>query len=807
MNNLEIFNSDMNIENESILQENYKKKFNILTEINFNFDKFQLFSFKSIDNGNNILVSAPTSSGKTMVAEYAIISNLSQNKKIIYTSPIKSLSNEKYKEFKDKNLCEVGLLTGDNKINVDSQLVIMTAEILRNSLYKNSIEQIDCVIMDEVHFINDPDRGKIWEETIIMLQQSVQIIMLSATINNVENFANWIKSIREKKLSLVKSNKRIVPLSYYIYTENELHKISDSTDTFNDKIFFEAKTRYEKIQKERKLHHKSNLDPSYFDKIVKFLIKNDLLQCIFFSFSRNNCEKYASSIQSILSGEESAIAVNMFDNLMRNHTKEYEILPQYIKIKELIAKGICYHHSGIIPILKEVIEIIFRNGFIKVLFATETFAVGVNMPTRTVIFTELTKPDNLSKRFLNTAEFKQMSGRAGRRGKDVHGNVILLPYYGYPELSDLKKVMLQSMPSITSKFNIDYYYVLKSISINSEIFTKSLLQTEQNQSINSELLLLQEYKTKLENMISSYNLLDISDNEKELIKKEYELENKQNEYKQNEYKQNEYKNININIILPKNLQKELKTLKNKNNRQNYNKYVDIKNMEHNLELCEDKIKNIDTYCSYTKQCIIDILIKNNYIICDKLGLYKLDLYKLDLYKLDLFGLISIDCNECNGILLTEMIRYKIFDNLETIADIICILSIFASYKNEKSAKFNKYYGEHFKYIKSITENWINDEIKTQIIINKDFWEITDGYIDVTYEWVNGADIGIIMNYLNEMEEYEGNFVKNMLKIYNICVNFKKMCELLNRMDLVIKMEDIDKKILRDIVNVNSLYLS
>ena len=363
---MEIFDNNNLIENESELQETYKKDFKILDE-NFRFDKFQLFSFKAISEDCNVLVSAPTSSGKTMVGEYAIISHLNKNHKIIYTSPIKSLSNEKYKEFKDKNFCDVGLRTGDNKINVDSNLVIMTAEILRNSLYKSEFDKIDLVIMDEVHFINDPDRGKIWEETIIMLPQSVQLIMLSATINNVEAFAHWISSVREKKMCLVKSNKRIVPLSYYIYTENQLHKISDSTDTFDDKAFFESKRTYEKIQKERKLNHKSELDPSYFDKIVKFLIKNDLLQTIFFSFSRNNCEKYSKSIQSILTPEESANAINMFDFLLRNNKKDYEILPQYIQIKKLIEKGVCFHHSGIIPILKEVIEIIFRNGFIKVL--------------------------------------------------------------------------------------------------------------------------------------------------------------------------------------------------------------------------------------------------------------------------------------------------------------------------------------------------------------------------------------------------------------------------------------------------------
>ena len=786
--NLDIFHNDIIIENESETQTLYKTSFNI-SDMNFKFDKFQLFSFKAIDDNNNVLVSAPTSSGKTMVGEYAIISQLQKNNKIIYTSPIKSLSNEKYKEFKDKNFCEVGLLTGDNKINVDAQLVIMTAEILRNSLYKSEIPEIGCVIMDEVHFINDPDRGKIWEETIIMLPQSVQLIMLSATINNVENFAKWISEIREKKLSHVKSNKRIVPLSYYMYVD-ELFKISDSTDMFDDKIFFDSRTKYDKMQKERKLHHKSDLDPSYFNKVVKFLIKHDLLQAIFFSFSRNNCEKYAKSIQSILTAEESASAINMFDNLLRNNKKEYETLPQYIQIRNLIEKGVCFHHSGIIPILKEVIEIIFRNGFIKVLFATETFAVGVNMPTRTVVFTELTKPDNLSKRFLNTAEFKQMSGRAGRRGKDIHGNVILLPYYGFPELSDLKSVMLQSMPSITSKFQIDYYYVLKTISINSEIYTKSLLNTEQNKSIISEMKILNDYKSELVKLNINFNIIE---NDLESIVKEYELETKQNEY------------IDMKVLLPKNLQKELKTLKTKNNRELYNQYIDIQNMENLIKITENKIQNMSSYCDYMKEQLIKILLENNYIIKLSQNSQLNNNSKLN-YNLDIHGLAVININECNGILLIEMIKNNIFDNLETTQDIICILSIFASYSGENSSKFNKYYGNIYKQIESIKEKYNNDEQKYGVTINKDFWETTDGYVDITYEWANGADMGVILGYLHDMNEYEGNFVKNMLKIYNICINFKKMCELLNKNDIIMKMEDLDKRMLRDIVNVNSLYL-
>ena len=166
----------------------------------------------------------------------------------------------------------------------------------------------------------------------------------------------------------------------------------------------------------------------------------------------------------------------------------------------------------------------------------------------------------------------------------------------------------------------------------------------------------------------------------------------------------------------------------------------------------------------------------------------------------------INCNECNGILLIEMLRNNIFDELES-NDIICLLSIFASYKNENSNKFNKYYSHIYDFVCNIKDRWMKIENKLGLYISEEFWEITDGYIDVTYEWANNSDMSVILGYLHEMNEYEGNFIKNMLKIYNVCVCFKKLCELLNKVNILIKLEDLDKKILRNIVNVNSLYLN
>jgi superfamily II RNA helicase len=775
---MNIYDLSSVLNNEDELQQKYKSAFQIDKD-DFKFDKFQLISFREIDSLYNVLVSAPTSSGKTAVAEYGLISTIKKGKKVIYTSPIKSLSNEKYKEFKDRDICSVGLLTGDNKINVDADCVIMTAEILRNSLYKKDqlSDDIGCVIMDEVHFINDPDRGKIWEETIIMLPQHVQIIMLSATINNVEQFAKWIHSVRENNLSLIKSSRRIVPLNYYIYS-NELYKILDNNDTFDDLTYFESRRKYEKIKKDRLQNHKSPVDPSYFDKIVKFLIKNDLLQAIFFSFSRLNCEKYANTISPILTSEESTNAINMFDFLMRKYHKDYEFIPQYIQVRNLIQKGICFHHSGLIPIIKEIIEILFRDGFIKVLFATETFAVGVNMPTRTVVFTELTKPTNMTKRFLNTAEFKQISGRAGRRGKDVIGHVILLPYYEFPELQDLKSVMLQSMPSITSKFSIDYYYSLKTIDMKENIYDKSLLNSEQLDNILSD----QDNLNKLTGILNEYKTFSESDISN--FEKQYKLDN--------------FNSQNTFLKLSKSQEKELKILK-LNNQDDYKLYFEKNTLVKKINSLKKQIDDTKLYCNNIHNIVTNILIDEGYIK-----------FKDSDMILDAFGVAVIQCNECNGILITEMIKNNIFDNMDG-NDIIAFLSIFASYKNNGFK--SEYYVNEYKKVLEIIDKWTSYETLHQMnICSEEFWEITNGYIDIVYDWItldidDNKNMGQIITQLQNMNEYEGNFVKNMLKIYNVCVCVKAIFELLNKPDLVIKLDNLDQKILKNIVNVNSLYLN
>ena len=758
-------------------------------EFNFECDKFQMLAFNAIERGNNILVTAPTSSGKTLCAEYAIAYHKKHNNRIIYTSPIKSLSNEKYKDFREnKPDLSIGLLTGDNKINPDADLLIVTAEILRNALYqtdkvymenqtKTLLQDVKCVIMDEVNFINDADRGKIWEETIILLDDSVQLILLSATINRVNEFASWIGSIKEKKLSLIPTNKRIIPLEHYFYLDNELHKILDNQDIFDDKTYFESKKIYDKIAKERKY----KIDYTLINRLINYLQNKNLLQAIFFSFSRKKCEDFTKQIQgSLLDVEDQREVLRVFDYHMRPYVKIYENTPQYVDIRKLLEKGVCYHHSGLIPIFKEIIEIIFKLGLIKVLFATETFAVGVNMPTRTIVFTELIKTTNINKRFLNTAEYKQMSGRAGRRGKDTKGTVIILPLYDFPDLLELKNVMVKTMPHIDSKFKIDYEYCLKnlkSIKTNSyDTFNKSLLNSGHINNLNQ----YQQELLEQEHIIINHEFNKHINNMDDCIK----LDKMTNQ------------NISgFNIKLNQKDRKLLQQLKNIVSTDILNLYQDYQKQKNKLDDINNNIKYITNYIIETTDVFYKILLNNNYILKD------------DNFILTTKGTCAANINECNGIIITEIIFSGLLDNLDT-KQIIALMSIFLNPpRTQEDYNYNSYnLTKEYKEIKKIIEKITIEENNYNIFLTE-YWYIDDSYIDIVLMWCNNKPLSDIIVYLYEMGEYEGNFVRNMLKLNNIINNIVTVGTIINDIKIVDKLKDASSLILKDIVNVNSLYLN
>ena len=411
---------------------------------NFELDIFQKISLCALERDESVLVSAHTSSGKTVVAEYAIAMSLRDNQRVVYTSPIKALSNQKYRELLEE-FTDVGLMTGDVTINPGASCLVMTTEILRNMLYRGSevIREIHWIIFDEIHYMRDRERGVVWEETIILLPSHVRMIFLSATIPNALEFAEWISYIQKQVVHVVYTEKRITPLVHYFKTD-KLYTIKDSE--FHKNEFYKAM----KTVKKGRINERNIIS----------VIRDVSLPAVIFSFRRKDCEYFAIRlIDDYLNDEEKEAVNTVFRNAIDSLRKEDRELPIINNILPLLLRGIGIHHSGLLPIIKEIVEILFQEGLLKVLFATETFSIGLNMPAKSVIFTSLKKFDGVKTRHLTSAEYIQMSGRAGRRGIDEKGIVVSLlsDVMTYAELKDLFSC---SKDNLISAFRLTYNMIL-----------------------------------------------------------------------------------------------------------------------------------------------------------------------------------------------------------------------------------------------------------------------------------------------------------------------------------------------------------
>ena len=522
-----------------------------LEDFGFELSNFQKISIKTINEGNHVLVTAHTGSGKTLPAEYAIKYFNKLGKKVIYTAPIKALSNQKYYEFSKKfpNI-SFGILTGDVKFNPEADVLIMTTEILRNTLFMKRLNdttnldfemdietELGCVVFDEVHYINDADRGKVWEETIMMLPSKIQMVMLSATIDKPERFALWVENVKKtteysKKVVLTGTNERVVPLAHYLYfmTQSkyetkdpallkilmnncnhlELFKGWDGEKNINyrDNIIND-------IRKVESYHYKNKIRITkihVLNNLVKILNQKKMLPAICFVFSRAQCHIFANAIQlNLLQDDEGK--TSLVENECRNiisklpNYKEYITLPEFCDVVKLLEKGIAVHHSGVAPVLREMIEIMFSKGYIKLLFATETFAVGINMPTKTVIFTGVSKYSNNGMRMLHSHEYTQMAGRAGRRGLDKIGHIVhCCNLFDIPLDVDYKDMMNGRPQQLVSKFKISYNIILNLISeyitLSCDEITDKIInyisKSMMNGELENEIQTVKQNITKLE---------------------------------------------------------------------------------------------------------------------------------------------------------------------------------------------------------------------------------------------------------------------------------------------------------------------
>ncbi|MBS3116781.1 DEAD/DEAH box helicase [Candidatus Woesearchaeota archaeon] len=425
----------------------------------FTLDPFQEEAIQAIENNESVVVSAPTGSGKTLIADYIIHKHRNDNQRIIYTAPIKALSNQKYKDFsKDYGEQMVGLMTGDFVINPHAKVLIMTTEIYRNMAISGDeeVKNISYVIFDEIHYINDIERGYVWEESVIYSSLNVRFLCLSATIPNAEEFSRWISAIKKHTVRTVTSTERHVPLEHWFYdyelgiTSAEKIKKAMEIPHYDQVMGKRKKRKWERVP-----------EPNHIELIKSLGLEK--LPCFFFTFSRRDCQNKAKELARQNFFPKERPALEFFLHKVHQAPSDVHKLTSVNILKETLTQGIAFHHAGLLPVVKETIEELFAQGLIRVLYTTETFAVGINMPAKTVCFNALRKYDGLNFRPLNTKEYFQIAGRAGRRGIDDKGYVVSMifrPTFNYHEV---KRITSKDIEPIRSQFRLSVNTVLNLI--------------------------------------------------------------------------------------------------------------------------------------------------------------------------------------------------------------------------------------------------------------------------------------------------------------------------------------------------------
>ncbi|MBI3307598.1 MAG: DEAD/DEAH box helicase [Candidatus Omnitrophica bacterium] len=426
----------------------------------FKLDPFQQEAIQWIEKEHSVLISAPTGSGKTVIAEAAIEKALSRGEQVIYTAPIKALSNQKYRDFRARFGDEkVGILTGDVSINPEAPIVIMTTEIYRNSLFENHerILKTGWVIFDEIHYLDDPERGTVWEEAILFTPAEIRILALSATVPNVQQLAEWIRNVHERPIAVVEESRRPVPLHFLFQCQGKIYE--------NLKVLrregYENRGVWRLARRDR---HRGmrlpRIKPNRLDQILTHLVQKERLPAIYFVFGRRRAEFLASeALQfNFLNDSERLEILKVFDTL----TERYDLVSEASaeELRPLVERGIAYHHAGMLPTLKEVVEQLFTSRLIKVIFTTETFALGINMPARSVLFDELEKFYGTGFRILTSRDFYQMAGRAGRRSLDPEGHVYLRVNPQNIPFSELERILYGKPEPIRSQWNTTYATLL-----------------------------------------------------------------------------------------------------------------------------------------------------------------------------------------------------------------------------------------------------------------------------------------------------------------------------------------------------------
>lgn len=438
----------------------------IIARYDFALDQFQLDALDALDRGDSVLVAAPTGSGKTLIAEYAIEAARQQGQRAFYTAPIKALSNQKFNDLvAHYGKSDVGLLTGDNSINTNAPIVVMTTEVLRNMIYARSdaLNRLGVVVLDEVHFLQDAYRGPVWEEVIIHLDPNVQLVCLSATVSNATEVTEWLSTVRGRTVPIVEEKRPVELINHFVVGDSANRKISMFETIANGQANPEvSKLEQHATESAQRSNYRSGRQPQNRQdrrskpaakrsrlftpsrvEIADLLQQQDLLPAIIFIFSRNQCDEGAESCVRagirLTTPEQRTEISEIIDSRVTNFSDDDLAALGFSKFANQLESGIGAHHAGLVPAFKEIVEECFIRGLVRLIFATETLAVGLNMPARAVVIDKLTKFTGENHQPLKASEYTQLTGRAGRRGIDTVGHALVLysPFIGFDQVAAL----------------------------------------------------------------------------------------------------------------------------------------------------------------------------------------------------------------------------------------------------------------------------------------------------------------------------------------------------------------------------------
>ena len=819
----------------------------------FPLSAFQKFAIEAIVEGHHSLSCVPTGSGKTMPALFAIDFFTGKGKKVIYTSPIKALSNQKYYEFTKKFPgISIGLLTGDIKINPEADVLIMTAEILQNTLYRKKQKNDDsmnltssgsllmfdmdfdnelgCVVQDEIHMINDAERGHVWESIILLLPKHIQMVMLSATLDRPEKFAYWIENRgnivselsefeNKKEVYLATSSFRHVPLTHYSFittnngiykainkdktleneireTVNKLHVLQSPTGEFNQSNYYKVKKMLALFEQKQVCVRR----PHVLNQVCKYMVENNMLPAVCFILSRRQIEVAAQEITVPLLEDDSKVSYIVrreCEQILRaklSNYQEYLELKEYLNMVALLEKGIAIHHSGVMPILREIVEILFEKGYIKVLFATETFSVGLNMPIKTAIFTDVKKFDGSGMRMLYPHEYNQASGRAGRRGLDTVGHVIHLSnLFRNIELAEYR-VMMQGKPqTLVSKFKISYNLLLNLISIGDHDYLQFCKRSMLQDDIDASLGAIENQLTKLNDEINTMSkTLEQCNTPIDVIRRYTELlETREISMKKRQ------KEIDIEIQQMKELHKCIESDKIE-----VSKYNAIMK---ELEGVKDRFNNTESFLSESVNTILNIMKTDGFVVDDP---------ETSKPMLTPIGFMASHLREVHCLVFAKMIEDNAFDELDAVQ----IISIFSCFTNvsvsdeQKSFRPDTNDTQVNEVIERIYEmyNYYQDlETEYNTFTGVDYTMHYD-LIDYVQAWANCESVMECKTILHDLETnkgvFLGEFVKAISKINNISCEMEQIAESIGNIALLSKLREIPQLTLKFVATNQSLYV-